>query len=81
MYAFCAETKLAGLFPGPGRGEIMSVNGDDKKNVDPTRMNVLRSLPQSVKDSLTKEEVDAFLYSDDWPESLLEKLKEFIVEE
>lgn len=59
----------------------MSVDDDDKKKVDPTRMNVLRSLPQSVKDSLTKEEVDAFLYSDDWPESLLEKLKDFIVEE
>ena len=40
-------------------------------------MTVLRSLPIDVKQSLTKEEVDAFLYEDVWPDSLYEKLKKY----
>lgn len=48
---------------------------------DPTRMHALRSLPVEVKQTLTREEVDAFLYEDTWPDSLLEKLRDYLVEE
>jgi len=44
-------------------------------------MKVLRSLPLNIKQSLTKEEVDAFLAGNEWPDSLHEKLKDFIADE
>jgi hypothetical protein len=52
-----------------------------KRKPDPQRMKVLRSLPLEIKQSLTKEEVDAFLYEDVWPDSLEDKLKDYITEE
>jgi hypothetical protein len=48
---------------------------------DPQRMQMLRSLPVEIKQSLTKEEADAFLYESTWPDSLLQKLKEYLEEE
>lgn len=51
-----------------------------KRKPDPARMQVLRSLPIDVKQQLTKEEADAFLYEDVWPDALYEKLKDFLVE-
>jgi hypothetical protein len=53
----------------------------EKKKPDPERMKVLRSLPLNIKQSLTKEEVDAFLSGDEWPDSLYEKLKDYIEDE
>jgi hypothetical protein len=57
----------------------------DKKSVqkkaNPEKIHVLRRLPQKIKESLTKEEVDAFLFEDVWPDSLIEKLKDYIIEE
>ena len=44
-------------------------------------MHVLRMLPLEIKQSLTKEEVDAFLHDEVWPDSLEEKLKDYIVDE
>ncbi len=41
----------------------------------------LRSLPIEVKQSLSREEVNAFLYTDEWPDSLYRKLKDFLIEE
>jgi hypothetical protein len=52
----------------------------EKKKIDPARMQVLRSLPVEIKQSLTKEEVDAFLHEDEWPDSLTEKLKDYLVD-
>lgn len=52
-----------------------------KRKPDPERMRVLRSLPVEVKQTLTKEEVDAFLYDETWPDSLLEKLKGYMEDE
>ncbi len=52
-----------------------------KRKTDPQKMQVLRSLPLEIKQSLTKEEVDAFLFEDVWPDSLKDKLKNYIVEE
>ena len=51
---------------------------DTKKN--PDKITFLRRLPMEVKQSLTKEEVNAFLDDQPWPDSLYEKLKEFIEE-
>lgn len=48
------------------------------KKPDPEKMAILRSLPVEIKQSLTKEEVNAFLYEEIWPDTLLEKLKDFI---
>lgn len=37
------------------------------------------SLPPGIKESLTEEEKQAFLYEESWPDTLFEKLDEFIV--
>ena len=52
-----------------------------KRKPDPVKMQALRNLPLEIKQSLTKEEADAFLYDKVWPDSLLEKLKDYLVEE
>jgi hypothetical protein len=46
---------------------------------DPERVAVLRSLPLEVKQQITGEEAEAFMYNKELPESLLEKLKDYIV--
>ena len=51
----------------------------DKNRVDPKRMAVLRSLPVEVKEQITGEEAQAFLYGEPLPESLVEKLKDYMV--
>lgn len=48
---------------------------------DPKRLAVLRDLPRTIMESLTKEEVNAFLHDDEWPDSLREKLKDYLVDE
>lgn len=45
---------------------------------DPQRVAVLRSLPHDIMTQLTREEVKAFLYEDTWPNSLREKLKDYL---
>jgi hypothetical protein len=59
----------------------MNQDESPKRKPDPERMEALRSLPIEVKQSLTKEEADAFLYDRVWPDSLLEKLKDYVVDE
>ena len=59
----------------------MSQDESQKRKPDPEKMQALRSLPLEVKQSLTKEEADAFLYDEVWPDSLLEKLKDYLVGE
>ena len=51
------------------------------KKADPQKIQVLRMMPQKIKESLTKDEVNAFLFEDVWPDSLREKLKDYIVED
>ncbi len=55
--------------------------GETKNKPAPERVAFLRSLPIDVKQSLSKEEANAFLYELPWPETLYEKLKDFIEEE
>jgi hypothetical protein len=56
-------------------------NIPEKSKIDPAKMQVLRSLPVEIKQSLTRQEVDAFLHDEVWPDSLREKLKDFLVDE
>jgi hypothetical protein len=58
--------------------------GEEKsapRKPDPGKLAALKGLPIEVVDSFTKEELRAFLYEDLWPDSLREKLKDYIVEE
>ncbi|MBU0729013.1 MAG: hypothetical protein KKE17_09850 [Proteobacteria bacterium] len=55
--------------------------GPRKEKPDPDRMAILRSLPIEVKQQITGEEAQAFLYNEPLPDSLLEKLKDYLVED
>lgn len=48
---------------------------------NPERVAVLRSLPLEVKEQITGEEAEAFMYDRELPDSLLEKLKDYLTEE
>ena len=52
---------------------------NQKPNAD--RVTFLRSLPIEVKEKITGEEAEAFMFEKDIPESLYEKIKDFIEEE
>ena len=52
-----------------------------KRKAIPTRVEFLRRLPLSVKETLLREEVDAILFEDVWPDSLIEKLKDYFEED
>lgn len=44
-------------------------------------MAVLRTLPIEIKQKITGEEAQAFLYNEELPDSLMEKLKDYLVPE
>ncbi|MBW1721503.1 MAG: hypothetical protein JRH13_05580 [Deltaproteobacteria bacterium] len=48
-------------------------------NPSPERLEAIRRLPKRVLDTLSREEIEAFLHDEVWPDSLKEKLKEYIV--
>ena len=48
---------------------------------DPQRVAVLRSLPLEIKQQITGDEAEAFMYNRELPDSLLEKLKDYITED
>ena len=45
-------------------------NNSEKRKADPVKMQILRNLPMEIKQTLTKDEVDAFLHEEVWPDSL-----------
>ena len=49
-----------------------------REKPDPGRMAILRSLPLEIKQQITGEEAQAFLYNEELPDSLLEKLKDYL---
>ena len=53
---------------------------EEKEKPDSERMAVLRSLPMDIKEQITGEEAEAFMYNRELPESLLEKLKDYLVD-
>ncbi|MBW1733745.1 MAG: hypothetical protein JRJ09_08225 [Deltaproteobacteria bacterium] len=44
----------------------------------PGRMEVLRELPAEIMRRLSKEEIRAFLFKEEWPDSLRETLKDYL---
>ena len=48
---------------------------------NPERVAVLRSLPLEIKQQISGDEAEAFMYEEEVPESLLEKLKDYLVED
>jgi hypothetical protein len=53
--------------------------GPRKDRPDPERMAVLRALPIEIKEKITGEEAQAFIYKETLPDSLMEKLKGYMV--
>jgi hypothetical protein len=60
---------------------MMGEKESSPKKPDPDKLAALKGLPIEIVDSFTKEELHAFLYKEVWPDSLKEKLKDYIVEE
>jgi hypothetical protein len=58
----------------------MDTNTEKKKPI-PERVALLRSLPLEIKSRISGEEAQAFMYGEDLPESLLEKLKDYLEED
>ncbi|MFT5729192.1 MAG: hypothetical protein ACI8PB_003355 [Desulforhopalus sp.] len=56
---------------------------DNSKNEkpDPQRVAVLRSLPLEIKEQISGDEAEAFMYNRELPDSLLKKLENYIEEE
>ena len=59
----------------------MEKNGPHQEKPDPERMAILRALPLEIKQQITGEEARAFLHNEELPESLLEKLKDYLIDE
>lgn len=57
------------------------MSDSEKEKPDPQRVAILRSLPLEIKEQITGDEADAFMYNRELPESLLEKLKDYLVED
>lgn len=53
----------------------------NKRKADPDRVAFLRSLPLEVKEQITGDEAEAFMFAEEIPESLYEKIKDFIDKE
>mgnify|MGYP003977781387 CR=1 FL=1 len=51
-----------------------------KKKPNPQRMAMLRSLPVEIKQQITGEEADALLYDKELPDTLFEKLRDYLVD-
>ncbi len=49
-----------------------------KKDVNQKKLQVLRSLPKTIIEKMSQQEIKAFLYEDIWPDSLKDKLKEYL---
>jgi len=54
---------------------------EKKPKPDPQRVAFLRSLPLDVKEKITGEEAEAFIFGATIPESLYEKIKDYIEED
>jgi hypothetical protein len=62
-------------------GDMKTKSGSQKGKPDPERMAVLRSLPVEIKQTITGEEAEAFLHNEPLPDTLLAKIKEYIVDD
>lgn len=53
----------------------------ENKKPDKERQMAWESLPPAVKENLSQEEKELFLFAQKWPDSLFEKLDEFIIKD
>lgn len=53
----------------------------NEKKIDRERQLSYDSLPPSIREAMTEEEKQLFLYAEEWPEALFDKLEEFIVKD
>jgi hypothetical protein len=82
LIPFIGVTSPSNLNVSITREEKMDQKTDlDKDKIIPERMEVLRSLPVEIKQLLTGEEAQAFLYGEELPEDLAEKLKDYLIQE
>ena len=58
---------------------IMDKSKPPHEKPPPEKLKALKSLPVEILTSLTKEEVNVFLFDELWTDSLHEKLKEYLV--
>jgi hypothetical protein len=72
-----------GRNPDQRRKGVLLMNEKQEGKAEPRqgRMEALRELPGDVLKTLSKEEINAFLFDEIWPDSLKEKLKDYLVEE
>jgi len=52
----------------------------EKKQPLPERIAIVRMLPRDIKEQLSIEEMNALLYDEVLPDSLLEKLKDYLAD-
>ena len=52
-----------------------------REKPDPQRVAILRSLPLHIKEQISGEEADTFIHNREVPESLLEKLKDYLTDD
>ena len=48
------------------------------KRPTPEKLEAIRNLPNEILSSLSQEEIHSFLHDEIWPDSLREKLKDYI---
>ncbi len=56
----------------------MPAEKQNKNEPIPERMEALRELPGEILRDLTKTEIRAFLFDEIWPDSLQDKLKNYL---
>ncbi|UCF82074.1 MAG: hypothetical protein JSV50_12765 [Desulfobacteraceae bacterium] len=59
----------------------MDKKRNKKREVDTKRLDAFRHLSADIVKLLTKEEVQAFLHDEEWPDSLREKLRDYLADE
>lgn len=52
----------------------------EEKKPDPMRVAIVRMLPREIKEKLTIEEMNSLLYDEVLPDSLMEKLKDYLAD-
>lgn len=56
----------------------MKSEKENSKEPLPERMEALRELPGEILRRLTKSEIKAFLFEETWPDSLQDKLRDYL---
>ncbi|MCX8033830.1 MAG: hypothetical protein N3A00_00755 [Thermodesulfovibrio sp.] len=51
-----------------------------EKKPDPMRVAIVKALPRDIKEKLTIDEMNALLYEEVLPDSLMEKLKDYLAD-